>query len=259
VHLSVPELSVKRIELDVNNLSANINLNAQVANLVTVNAGIAVSIRKVNLTITDVGAELELNVRLGHLVDIVNRVFQSLDLNPLLITAINNVTTILETTVAAVDGLLGSVAQGTSTLNFLIDNLGNIVQQVVGVAGQAVNTIVGDYSSNMTYTGKQQTLQNGLIQKTYSYGPLNALVNIVFNSNNQIVSATVVKQDKPGSKGSAPKGGAPQGGAPQGGAPQGGAPQGGASGGPPLRDNGGAGGGKRPPVAISSSIGFSMG
>lgn len=213
--------------MDVNNLSANINLNAQVANLVSVNAGVALSIRKVNLTITDVGAELELNVRLGHLVDIVNRVFQSLDLNPLLITAINNVTTILETTVAAVDGLLGSVAQGKSTLNFLVDNLGNIVQQVVGTAGQAVSTIVGDYSTNMTYTGKQQTLQNGLVQKTYSYAPLNALVNIVFNGLNQIVSATVLKQA--------------------------------ASGTAAAKGNGGGGGPVKPPVAVSTSVGVKMG
>ena len=76
VLLVVPELHVGRIELDVDNLQANLNLNADVASLVQINAGVAVSITKVNITITDVDAELELIVRLGHLVDIVNRVFQ---------------------------------------------------------------------------------------------------------------------------------------------------------------------------------------
>ncbi|OAP61560.1 hypothetical protein AYL99_03763 [Fonsecaea erecta] len=189
VYLNVPTLSVGRIELDVDDLRADINLNAQVANLVTLNAGVALSIQEVNLTISDVDAELELIVRLGHLVDIVNRVFESLDLNPLLISAINNVTSLLEPIVGAVDGLLGSITQGGTTLSFLIDNLGNIVQEVGGVS-----TIVGNYLQNMTDTGVSQTLSGGLIEKTYSYAPLNALVDIVFNAAGQVVQATVEKQ-----------------------------------------------------------------
>lgn len=100
-------------------LRADINLNAQVANLVTINAGVQVGIKKVNLTIADVEAQLELVVRLGNLVEIVNRVFESLDLNPLLINTLNNVTNILDDVVGAVDGLLGSITQGGTTLNFV--------------------------------------------------------------------------------------------------------------------------------------------
>ncbi|KAG0649257.1 hypothetical protein D0Z07_4265 [Hyphodiscus hymeniophilus] len=194
VLLNVPHLSVGRIELDVDNLQADINLNAQVANLVTLNAGVQISVQKINLTITDVDAELELIVRLGHLVDIVNRVFQSLDLNPLLINTLNNVTSILEPIVGEVSGLLGSITQGGTALSFLVDNLGNIVQQVAGTAGSTVSTIVGNYLTNMTDTGAVQSLGNGLTQKTYSYSPLSALVDIVFNTAGQVVQASVVKQ-----------------------------------------------------------------
>jgi hypothetical protein len=49
VHLDVPNLSVGRIELDVDNLDADINLNANVASLVSINAGVKVSIQEVNL------------------------------------------------------------------------------------------------------------------------------------------------------------------------------------------------------------------
>lgn len=192
--LNVPKLSVGRIELNVDNLKADINLNANVASLVSINAGVAVSIQKVNLTIVDVDAELQLIVRLGHLVDIVNRVFQSLDLNPLLINTLNNVTGILQPIVGAIDGLLGSITQGGTVLSFLVDNFGNIVQQVAGANGSPTSTIVGNYLTNMTATGASQTLQNGLVQKTYSYSPLNALVNILFNTAGQVVQATVVKQ-----------------------------------------------------------------
>lgn len=188
VYLNVPTLSVGRIELDVEDLRADINLNAQVANLVTLNAGVAVSIQEVNLTISDVDANLELIVRLGNLVDIVNRVFESLDLNPLLIGVINNVTSLLEPIVGAVDGLLGSITQGGATLSFLVDNLGNIVQDVAGVS-----SIVGNYLTNMTDTGVSKTLSGGLIQKTFEYTPLNSLVDIVFNSAGQVVQAQVQK------------------------------------------------------------------
>ncbi|RDW59560.1 hypothetical protein BP6252_12647 [Coleophoma cylindrospora] len=194
VYLNVPNLSVGRIELDVDDLTANINLAANVAGLVSINAGVAISVQKINLTITDVAAELELIVRLGNLVDIVNRVFESLDLNPLIITALNDVTSVLDTVVGAVDGLLGSITQGGTTLSFVVDNLGNIVQEVADTAGTLTNTIVGNYLTNMTATGVTSSLGSGLVAKEYSYAPLNALVEIVFNSASQIVQASVVKK-----------------------------------------------------------------
>lgn len=129
--------------------------------------------------------------------DIVNRVFQSLDLNPLLINTLNNVTSVLDDVVGEVDGLLGSITQGGTTLSFVVDNLGNIVQQVNGIS-----SIVGNYVQNMTYTGTSESLGSGLTQKTYSYSALNALVNIVFNTAGQIVQATVQKATGSGSSSS---------------------------------------------------------
>ncbi|KAH0375645.1 hypothetical protein KCU92_g10099, partial [Aureobasidium melanogenum] len=194
VYLNVPELHVGRIELVVEKLSADLNLNAKVANLVQLNAGVQVAIEKVNITIAEVDAEVELVVRLGHLVDIVGRVFDSLDLNPLLISTIGNATSlvgnVVTDVVGAVDGLLGSITQGGKTLNFVVDNLGNIVQEVGGVS-----TIVGDYTKNMTQTGASKSVGQGLTQKEYSYSPLNALVDIVFNSAGQVVQAVVQKKN----------------------------------------------------------------
>ena len=182
-----------RIELDVDNVRAEINLAAEIANLVTINVGVQVGIEKVNITIADVRAELELIIRLGHLVEIVNRTLASLDLNPLLINILNEVTDVVDNVVGAVDGLLGSIVQGNSKLNFLIDNLGNIVQEVVGDAGNIISSIVGNYQSNMTYQGISKELGNGLTQKTYKYDPLGSLVNIIFNTLGQVVQAVVVK------------------------------------------------------------------
>lgn len=152
----------------------------------------------INLTITDIAAELELNVRLGNLVSIVNRVFQSLDLNPLLISAINNVTSIVDDVVGAVAGLLGSITQGGTTLSFIVDNLGNIVQEVAGAAGDVTSSIVGNYLTNMTAIGAVTTLASGNTQQEYEYTPLGALVDIVFNAAGQVVQATVVKSTSTG-------------------------------------------------------------
>ncbi|KAI1375822.1 hypothetical protein F4677DRAFT_101800 [Hypoxylon crocopeplum] len=193
VLLKVPELHVGRIELVVDNLQAELNLAAQVANLVQLNAGVQVGVTKVNITIADVDANLDLVIRLGNLVDIVNRTLESLNLNPLLINVLNEVTDLVDVVVGAVDGLLGSIVNGDSKINFLIDNLGNIVQEVEGTAGALLSSIVGNYEQNMTYTGAQEILDGGLIQKTYKYDALNALVNIVFNSLGQVVQAVVVK------------------------------------------------------------------
>jgi exo-beta-1,3-glucanase (GH17 family) len=65
VYLNVPELHVGRIELTVEKLSAELNLNAKVANLVKLNAGVQVAVEKVNITIVEVDAEVELVIRLG--------------------------------------------------------------------------------------------------------------------------------------------------------------------------------------------------
>ncbi|KAL2034589.1 hypothetical protein VTO58DRAFT_100506 [Aureobasidium pullulans] len=206
VYLNVPELHVGRIELTVDKLSADLNLNAKVANLVQLNAGVQVSVEKVNITIAEVDAEVELVIRLGHLVDIVGRVFDSLDLNPLLINTISNVTSlvgeVVGDVVGAVDGLLGSITQGGKTLNFVVDNLGNIVQEVGGVS-----SIVGDFTKNMTETGVAKSVGQGLTQKEYSYSPLNALVDIVFNSAGQVVQAVVQKKNSVGSSSSGSGGG----------------------------------------------------
>jgi hypothetical protein len=148
VLLRVPELHVGRIELDVERLQADLNLNAKIAGLVTINAGVQVSIDKVNITIADVDVNLELIVRLGNLVAIVERVFDSLDLNPLLIGLVGNVTNLVGEVIGAVDGLLGSITQNGKTLNFLVDNLGNIVQEVTGGAGDALQQIVGNFKAS---------------------------------------------------------------------------------------------------------------
>lgn len=120
VLLRVPELHVGRIELGVEKLQADLNLNAKVAGLVTINAGVQVYVEKVNITIADVDVNLELIVRLGNLVSIVERVFDSLDLNPLLLSLIGNVTNLVGEVIGAVDGLV-SISVRSESRNYTND------------------------------------------------------------------------------------------------------------------------------------------
>jgi hypothetical protein len=64
-----------------------------------------------------------------------------------------------------------------------------------------VSSIVGDFTKNMTQTGVAKSVGDGLTQKTYSYSPLNSLVDIVFNTAGQVVQAVVQKKNG-GSSGS---------------------------------------------------------
>jgi hypothetical protein len=64
-----------------------------------------------------------------------------------------------------------------------------------------VSSIVGDFTKNMTQTGVAKSVGDGLTQKTYSYSPLNSLVDIVFNTAGQVVQAVVQKKNGGGSTG----------------------------------------------------------
>lgn len=50
----------------------------------------------------------------------------------------------------------------------------------------------------MTQVGDSKQIGNGNVQKTFSYEPLGALVDIVFNAAGQVLQATVQKKSGSG-------------------------------------------------------------
>ena len=82
VYLYVPKLHVGELEIDVERLDAHLALRAQVANLVSLVAGVHVSVDKVKIDIKDVDAEAELKVRLENTYNILDRTLTTLDENP---------------------------------------------------------------------------------------------------------------------------------------------------------------------------------
>ncbi|KAF2999795.1 hypothetical protein E8E13_006136 [Curvularia kusanoi] len=99
---------VGEIYVGVDNLTAKINLDAQVLSLLQFNAGVDLSIDKVSLTIQNVTAKVYLEARLGNLVTMVSDVLDSIDLNPVIAELGNGLGSIINDTA----GLIGDVTDG---------------------------------------------------------------------------------------------------------------------------------------------------
>jgi hypothetical protein len=82
VLLHVPTVHVGKIELKVEDLEANVRLNAQVLDLVHIQVGADVSLGKVELTIEDVEVQALLKVRLDAVETIVGDVVDLLRERP---------------------------------------------------------------------------------------------------------------------------------------------------------------------------------
>lgn len=105
VILEVPELSVDSIGLTVSDVRAHVALDANAMNLVQLTAGVDVGIKQVQLGIVGVFAEAYLYVDLDNVARIVNRVVQTLDRNPEILTQVFRT---VDTAVGSLGGALGS-------------------------------------------------------------------------------------------------------------------------------------------------------
>ncbi len=149
VVLEVPRLSVDSITLKVDMLRARVSLAAQAANLVRLNAGAIVNIDNVDLAIRGVVAEAYLYVDLDNVARVVDRVVQTLEKNPELIT---DLLATVDSTVNTVGGLANTALQP-----------GGVVSQTVGVVGRTLANVTapnGVLSQLVNTTG--QTVQRVL-------------------------------------------------------------------------------------------------
>jgi hypothetical protein len=146
VVLDVPNLCVNRIFLKVDSVTARINLNARVANLVRVNAGAEVLIGRVDLTIEGVRAQALLLVDLDDVYYIVDNTLTFIDNHPEVVRQLGST---LQTTVGAVGGLVGGVVRGLllgttrlasgETVQRLVDEVtGSLVERTLSTAGSIV-------------------------------------------------------------------------------------------------------------------------
>jgi len=107
---------VKEISVEVDNITAKVNLDARVLNLLHFSAGVDASIDRVKLLIQDVVARVELEARLENVVGMVDDVLRSIDLNPIVATLGQNVRDIVDDAVGVItDPVEGGSGGGGGT------------------------------------------------------------------------------------------------------------------------------------------------
>lgn len=135
VLLDIPNLSVDEITLDVQNLQAHVSLDARVANLVKLTAGVDASIDKVNLSIKGVKASVLLIVRLENVRAIVDKTLTTLDNNPQLVERLLQS---VDNTVGTVGNVANTALQPGGVISQTVNTLGQTVTRTVDTAGNIV-------------------------------------------------------------------------------------------------------------------------
>lgn len=210
---------VGEIDLTVKNLTAKVNIDAQVLSLLQFNAGVDLSINRVQLTIQNVSAKVELEARLENLVLMINDTLNSIDLNPILVTLGQGLGDIVNSTLgggseaAANDlrargfdleeGILYSINDysGNTHTNRILTQSGDIVDQSLHNDGTVYSeVVVGSYWHDMTFTGQERTLfYNGenVRGQEYSYAPfagVQLVAEIYLNSQSTVVGTRVISE-----------------------------------------------------------------
>tara|TARA_R110002003_G_scaffold2123_3_gene24061 strand:+ start:11609 stop:12544 length:936 start_codon:yes stop_codon:yes gene_type:complete len=210
---------VGEIYIGVDNLTAKINLDAQVLQLLQFNAGVDLSIDKVSLLIQNVTARVYLEARLGNLVTMISDVLDSIDLNPVIAELGNGLGSIINDTAGLIGDVGGGLTGNDSTqaatkrdIDFhqfdLLNNIlysvnnfegnthkrrvlaqnGDIVEQTLNNFGSiSASTVVGNYLTNMRFNGFNESVTykgQEVWEEEYVYEPFAGLYSIsgVFKS-----------------------------------------------------------------------------
>src|SRR3982750_3586791 len=191
VVLVIPNLCVNRIFLKVDSVTAKLNLNARVANLVRVDAGADVLIGNVDLTIQGVRAQALLLVDLDDVVYIVDQTLTFVDNHPEIVQQLGST---LQNTVGAVGGLVNRLLLGTvNGVQRLIDTgTGNILEKAVTAAGQnAAEKVVGNITQLPVIS--QATDAAGNIVKRARDAATNAIVQYTLSKAGKLLTSSIIQ------------------------------------------------------------------
>ncbi|KAF2475721.1 uncharacterized protein BDR25DRAFT_278351 [Lindgomyces ingoldianus] len=198
---------VSEINIEVQNLTAKINLDAQVLQLLSFNAGVDLSIDRVRLLIQNVTAKVVLEARLANLVLMINDTLSSIDLNPIIAELGNGLGTIINDTGNLIGGLTGGELtsskrsldlmqfdlennilysvndySGNTHTNRILAQNGDIVEQKLNNNGRIQGqTVVGSYLKDMQFNGFNQSVTfhgQEVWEVEYMYEPFAGLMAI---------------------------------------------------------------------------------
>lgn len=198
VLLDIPNLSVDEITLDVQNLAAHLSLDARVANLVKLTAGVDVSIEKVNLTIKGVQATALLIVRLHNVRAIIDKTLTTLDNNPELV---DRLLQSVDNTVNTVGSVANTALQPGGVISKTVNTLGQTVQRTLDATGNIVEKTLDNTGKLVSSRTIGKLLDLPVVNETKNAAgqtvrrlrdTSGAIVEVVLDSSNKILSSKIV-------------------------------------------------------------------
>jgi hypothetical protein len=140
VLLDVPELRVEEVTLDVEDLRAQVSLQALVLDLVKLDVGADVQLGKVHLEIKGVDAQALLKVRLDQVAGIVGRVLTTIDRNPQIVEHVTSgVGTVAHELGRGAGQSVGELGRGAGAA---VEGIGQQAGQAVGDIGESAAGVV---------------------------------------------------------------------------------------------------------------------
>ena len=196
VVLDIPNLCVNRIFLKVDSVTAKLNLDARVSNLVRVSAGVDVLIGTVDLTIQGVRAQALLLVDLDDVVYIVDQTLTFVDNHPEVVQQLGST---LQNVGGQVGGLVNRLLLGTvtnalgQTVQRLIDpSTGSILEKAVAAAGQtAAEKVVGNITQLPVISTATDAAGN--IVKRAKDAATNAIVQYTLNKAGKYLTSSIIQ------------------------------------------------------------------
>lgn len=198
VVLDVPNLSVDEITLDVQNLQAHLALDARVANLVKLTAGVDISVDKVNISIKGVQATALLVVRLDNVRAIIEKTLTTLDNNPQLVEKLLQT---VDNTVNTVGNIANTALQPGGVISQTLNTVGQTVQRTLDATGNIVEKTLDQTGKVLNSKSVGRLLDLPLVKETTNGAgqtikqlrdTSGKIIEVVLDKSGKIISSSLV-------------------------------------------------------------------
>jgi hypothetical protein len=188
------------IKLEVQNLQAHVSLDARVANLVKITAGVDAGIEKVSLDIKGVKASVLLIVRLDNVREIIDKTLTTLDKNPQLVERLLQS---VDHTVGTVGGVANTALQPGGVISQTVNTVGQTVSRTVDAAGNIVERTVDNTGKVLGSNTVGRVLDLPLVRETTNAtgqvvrtvrDASGAVIELTLDRAGQVVNSRVVTQ-----------------------------------------------------------------
>jgi hypothetical protein len=189
-----------------------VSLDARVANLVKITAGVDASIDKVNLSIKGVKASVLLIVRLDNVRQIIEKTLDTLDKNPQLVERLLQS---VDNTVGTVGGVANTALQPGGVISQTVNTVGQTVNRTVDTAGNIVERTLDQSGNLLTSRTLGRALDLPVVRETTNTAgqvvrqvrdASGSVIELTVDRAGQVVNSRVLNQAGTGTQ--APSGGA---------------------------------------------------